>query len=201
MHDSIFYYYINLAHRTDRNDHMINQFKDYNITNYERIEAVKHTRPPIGCSSSHIITLEKFIQSQLDYCIIMEDDFQFTVQLSKYNQLLNILFSSDIDWNIVLLAGNVLKASKYNNFLKKCVDVQTTSGYLVHRKFANKLLDNYKTGKELFEQKHNGNKYALDRYWKRLQNTPNKFFIFNPKCGKQLASYSDIQKKKTNYGC
>lgn len=194
------YYYINLDHRTDRNDHILNQFNKFNISNYERINAIQEDFGAIGCSRSHIVAIEKFINSDEEVCFVLEDDFQFVISPDRYNDLLHKLETSNIDWNIVLLAGNVLQASGYNEFLRTCLNAQTTSGYMLHKKFANLLLSNYIEGLNLlieFKKSH----FCIDRYWKKLQKPRYNWFIFNPKCGKQLSGFSDIEHKKTNYNC
>lgn len=194
------YYYINLDHRTDRNNHIIDQFKKFEITNYERIQAIKEDFGAIGCTRSHIIAIEKFIQSDEETCFVLEDDFEFTISREKYSYLLQKLEISKIDWNIVLLAANVLQGPGYNDFLRQCLNAQTTSGYMVHKKFANTLLDNYTEGLNLLVNSRQSS-YCIDRYWKRLQKPKNNWFIFMPKCGRQMLSFSDIEQKKTNYGC
>jgi GR25 family glycosyltransferase involved in LPS biosynthesis len=194
------YYYINLDHRLDRNDHILAQFKKFNISNYERINAIKEDFGPIGCTRSHIIALEKFIQSGDDTCFILEDDFEFVITPEEYADLLNKLEVSNIDWNIILLAANVLQAPGYNNFLRTCLNAQTTSGYMVNKNYANVLLSNYLEGLYLLiESKHT--KYCIDRHWKYLQKPKSKWYIFMPKCGKQLCGFSDIEGKKVNYNC
>jgi GR25 family glycosyltransferase involved in LPS biosynthesis len=194
MIDNILYYYINLDHRTDRNQHMIHQFKQYDISKYQRIEADKcDGHASRGCTKSHINSLTAFIASGAEYGIIMEDDFKFCITPLRYRALLNQLFESAIDWNIVLLAANILKQKPFNNFLRYGLNVQTTAGYLVTKQYAPILLQTFQ---EAYDKKK-----IVDRYWKKLQKVENKFFIFLPKCGKQLAGYSDICKKKTNYGC
>lgn len=194
MFNVLKYYYINLSHRTDRNQHILEQFKSYNINNYERIEAdTGNNRPVLGCAKSHILALNKFIDSNDDMAVILEDDFTFTIPVEQYNNLLNLLFKSDIDYNIVLLAGNIIKSKPYNTFLNYCVDVQTTSGYIITKKFASKLLNNFIEASLKIK--------PIDRYWKHLQKLENNFFIFKPKCGRQRPDFSDIMKKKVNYRC
>ena len=194
------YYYINLDHRSDRNDHMLKQFDIFNISNYERINAVKENFGAIGCTRSHIIVLEKFIESNDDFCFVLEDDFEFTVRPDQYNKLLTKLESSNIDWNVILLSANVLQGPGYNDFLRSCLNAQTTSGYIINKKYANTLLSNYIEGLNLLIETKN-TKYCIDRHWKKLQKPENNWFIFMPKCGKQMLSFSDIESRKVNYNC
>lgn len=199
-YSNIRYYYINLDSRSDRNDHMIQQFDKFNIKNYTRISAIKNTFGHIGCSESHIIAIKKFIDSTDDICCILEDDYKFIIDPEKYNDLLVKLEQSQIYWNMVLLAGNILQSLDHNDFLKKCLNVQTTAGYMVNKMFAKMLLNNYEEGCGLLKVSKN-KKYCIDQHWKKLQKPQNNWFIFMPKCGKQMLSFSDIERRKVNYNC
>lgn len=84
-------YLINLDRAKERLELMHNQFEKYNIE-YERVEAIdakelddniycvenKYDRSlvsgEIGCYLSHVKTLNKFINSENDFAIIIEDD-------------------------------------------------------------------------------------------------------------------------------
>ena len=41
-------------------------------------------------------------------------------------------------------------------------------------------------------------KFACDVLWQKIQNN-NKWYAFSPKLGKQIVSYSDIEKKVVDY--
>lgn len=195
MNNSIKYYYINLDSRIDRNKHIINQFSEFGITNYERIPAIKESNGHIGCTKSHILAMETFIVSGLDRCIILEDDFEFTITQNIYNDLL-LKLDNNIDWNIVMLSGNIKQQKDYNDFLKICLNAQTTAGYMVNRKFSNILLENYAEGLNLFlSPKGNQGQHCID------QSEDNKWFVFSPRCGRQMQGFSDIEGRKTFYGC
>jgi GR25 family glycosyltransferase involved in LPS biosynthesis len=203
------YYYINLNHRTDRNKHMINQFKSYNIKNYERIEGCMFnlnvenlngkTNGRIGCTMSHIKTLETFINSEYEYCVIFEDDFLFTINKEEYSKKLEYVFKLNINWDVILFSSNVISSIPYNNFLHKALNCQTTSSYLVTKKYAEKLLKNYIEGLNLLKETQQS-KYCIDMYWKKLQPDDN-WYVFKPKIGKQMPSYSDISKGNVNHEC
>lgn len=201
------YYYINLNHRDDRNKHIINQFKSYNITNYERIEGCmfnlnvenlnKKTNGRIGCTMSHIKALEKFINSDYEYCIVFEDDFIFTINKNEYEKILTDIFELNLNWDIILFSSNVMHSIPYNHFLNKALNCQTTSSYLLTKNYAKKLLNNYIEGLELLKRTQE-NQYCIDIYWKKLQPQDN-WYVINPKIGKQMPSYSDIEKRNTSY--
>lgn len=202
MHPKIdVFYYINLDHRTDRNEKMIHQLRDYQISNVERIPAVNMPKKGyVGCSLSHVKTIEKFLASDHNICVILEDDFQFTQPPTKCRELLDNFFNTDIEWDCVMWSSNTKLSQPYNSFLDKCIRSFTTAGYMINRKFANILLQNMKEGVELLIRQDIQHMYALDVYWMKLQPVTN-WFIFNPKLGKQAAGYSDIERKYVNYQC
>lgn len=89
--DKIFY--INLKRDVDGNDYMINQFKDLNITNYERFEAIECTEIPeeylwrnfnkqdekyvkgsLGCRDSHLGVFKLAKERKYKRILILEDD-------------------------------------------------------------------------------------------------------------------------------
>ena len=196
-------YYINLDHRTDRNDAFINEMKKMKLPNnkIKRISGIKNKNGALGCTSSHIKILKDFIMSSHNTCIIFEDDFEFTISEKEFKNHLSNLFKNNIIFDVVCLSGNI---QKYENttydFLKKVFDTQTTSGYMITKQFAiNYLLDNFIIGKYLLENNPELEyKYAVDQYWKLLQPSSN-WYSFYPKCGKQRQSYSDIEKVMVNY--
>ncbi len=200
-------YYINLNHRTDRLNHIINEIKKTNIdeSKVHRIEAVYVPDfGALGCSKSHCIALENFINSPEtnQTCVIFEDDFEFTQPQSVVNDLIDNVFTNDVkDFDVLLLSSNIYSELKTEfNFVTRILKGQTTSGYVVSRKFAPILLKNYNEGYDLLsETKHRPN-YSIDMYMQILQ--PNsKWLCLSPKIGKQMESYSDIEKCTYNYNC
>jgi len=199
-------YYINIAERTDRNKEFLNEMKKYDVPNSKivRIDAVyDKQRGALGCTKSHIKTLEQFIQSGYKNCIIFEDDFEFS--LPKKNAIVSIqnFFNLNIPYDVVMLSANDLKFTKSQySGLSKAIDVQTTAGYMISSDFAKNLLENFKAGSILLEKSYSNKDYdgvyAIDIYWKKLQRN-SKWYIFNPKLGKQRESYSDIEQRSVNY--
>ena len=202
-------YYINLDNRVDRNIDFLNEIKKINFpqNKIKRISAIYNdTFGGIGCSKSHIKTLKEFIQSSHNICIIFEDDFEFLINEKEFKNYLYNISKNLIDFDIICLSGNIINTTDtIYNFIKKVNNVQTTSGYMITKKFAiNYLLENFIIGSYLLETGIN-NKisnayelYAIDQYWKLLQLN-SKWYIFYPKIGKQRESFSDILKTNVNY--
>jgi hypothetical protein len=97
--DKIFY--INLKRDVERNDYMINQFKEFGITNYERFEAIECTQVPdkhiwrnfnkqddkyikgsVGCRESHVGVLKLAKERDYKFVMILEDDVKILTDLS-----------------------------------------------------------------------------------------------------------------------
>lgn len=184
-------YYINLEHRTDRRTHIENQLQGIKWP-VERVEAVHHEYGILGCVRSHIKTLEQFLKTDHEECIVLEDDFEFTRPKEE------LYIPARIQWDVVMLSGNVQTQSQFTADLNQIYEAQTTSGYMITKNFAKILLENFREGEQLLEQTRN-RRYSLDMHWKSLQPA-SRWFIFSPKFGKQCASYSDIEHFYANYG-
>ena len=193
-------YYINLYKRTDRKEQIIGEINKLNLKTdqIKRVSGVYIEEfGALGCSYSHIECLKNFIKSDKSNCIIFEDDFMF--KDINVNENLNNFFNLNIDYDICMLSinSNNLKNTEYS-FLNKVIDGQTTSGYIINKKFAKTLLNNYIEGSELLKNTKNQSLYSIDQYWKKLQPN-NKWYVFNPTLGIQRPSYSDINKKFEDY--
>jgi hypothetical protein len=195
-------YYINLDHRSDRDQLFLQEMSRMNVPKDKivRISGVyKKNQGNLGCSASHIIALTKFQESSFNNCIIFEDDFEFTKNLNPINKAFEEFFTNIIDWNVCCLSANIIYQENIGyKYINKITNTQTTSGYMVNKKYNNVLLENYKEGYDLLLKSYDKGKsdqiqgpYCLDQYWKKLQH--NNWFVFNPKLGKQRNSDSDIQ--------
>lgn len=200
-------YYINLEHRADRNESIINELKKTNIKS-EKINRINgiylENFGCLGCSKSHILALEEFIKTpnEIQNCIIFEDDFIFINNQDEINKLINDVFNNINDFDVLLLSANIQEGfyTEYS-YLIKVIRTQTTSGYCVNKKFAKILLDNYKFGAKILEETgHKLDKYCVDTYINELIPYSNWYSLY-PTIGIQKESYSDIVKKIVNYNC
>lgn len=202
MHPKIgVFYYINLERRIDRECHMKKQFKEYDITNYERINAVNMPKKGyLGCSLSHVKTIETFLQSEHEVCVILEDDFEFTQTKEVCENMFTRFFEDNLEWDCVMLSSNTKQAAYYNEYLDKCIRAYTTAGYMINRNFATTLLKNIREGVENLIRNDLQHMYAIDVHWMSLQ-FKSKWYIFKPKLGQQRAGYSDIEQRHVDYRC
>lgn len=91
-------YYINLPDDTHRNQHAINEFAKYNITNIERVPGVivdklpnpilyrnfihreeKYIKGALGCRAAHLNIIRNAMENKYKKIAIFEDDIQFTI--------------------------------------------------------------------------------------------------------------------------
>lgn len=201
-------YYINLDHRTDRNEQFLSEMNKLGISSdkVERISGIYNKEiGAVGCGKSHIKTLETFLASSYETCLIFEDDFQFTLDINYVKFLLRTLFEDKIAFDLVMVSGNIFKVGTSPvPYLQQVLDGQTVSGILVTRQFAPTLLACFKEAIQELEKwfvlyKERKHEYCIDIYWKKLQPT-SRWFIFKPKFGIQRESYSDNEYRVANYG-
>jgi GR25 family glycosyltransferase involved in LPS biosynthesis len=170
----------------------------------ERIIAVYNKeRGEIGCIQSHIKTLERFLNSEHLVCCIFEDDYNPIDKNTYWSSILKI-FENNVDFNIIQLSYNKLRSTdSSHDFLVKPSHAQTSSGYLITREFAPKLIENFKEGMLKLIDHYNkyglrNGDYCLDAYWDNLMPYY-KWYVYYPRLGYQLESYSDIEKSVVNY--
>lgn len=194
-------YYINLEHRLDRKEHIEKLLDESGLLSIsERINAISHVAGQIGCIMSHILTLEKFIESNEEYCLILEDDFSSDNSESLKLDIKKI-FDDNIDFDIIQILGNhITLGDSVSGYLKKVIESQTTSGYIVNKKFVNTLLDNFRESLILISTYGVSHDFCLDQYWKRLQPI-SKWYCFYPALGYQMDGYSDILNTDVSYKC
>jgi len=103
-------YYINLDHRTDRNEQLLGELAkiDFPAERIERIPAVYlKERGHLGASLSHIKTVETFLESNYETCFIFEDDFEFSQPPEEVKSLIQQLFVNNVDFDLCMLSANV----------------------------------------------------------------------------------------------
>jgi len=199
-------YFINLYHRTDKLKHIKNELNKTNIEPI-KINKISAIYTPnlgaLGCSKSHVIAIESFLKTPEtnQTCLILEDDFVFTQEQCVVNDLINKVFENNVDFDVLMLSANIGHQTPTTYpFLTKIYNAQTTSGYVVCRRFASILLDNYKQSVELIEEHNIGYNNCIDMHMKQLQPYYN-WYCLNPKIGIQLPSFSDVEKRFVQYGC
>jgi glycosyl transferase family 25 len=190
--------YINLDSRPDRNEHILKELKKIEVTEPERFKAIKLDNGALGCSMSHLKCVEQAKQKDYDYLFICEDDVEFLDPELFLTQLQKFL-DSNIDWDVVLIAGNnMLPYMQVNDICIKIYNCQTTTGYIVRKHYYDKLIKNYKEGIQNLLKNPDNNDYKIDKHWFKLQRIDNWYLVI-PLSVVQREDYSDIEKKTTNF--
>jgi GR25 family glycosyltransferase involved in LPS biosynthesis len=191
--------YINLESRKDRLKNIETQMKNMGIKG-ERVNAVHMTDGAVGCTLSHIRCLEMAKARGWPYVFICEDDILFlNPELLKEN-LQKFSENIGISWDVVILGGN--NCPPYNRVADYCIRVynnQTTTGYIARSSYYDTLIANFKeSANQLMRSPHMRKQYALDIYWKHLQQK-DAWYMITPPTVIQCTDYSDIEKREVNY--
>jgi len=195
--------YINLAHRTDRNEHILKELHAFcDPTRVHRIDAVLDPNGAIGCAKSHIKALQ-YAQSHPEWrhVLIVEDDFT-VAQGVDVNRLIQLLYNT-AEFDIGLLTHNtplMQHTPTSHESIKRVQYSQTASAYIIRQEYISTLIQNITEAVESMERHGVCHENSFDIYWNRLTATGAWYCVY-PAVGYQCESYSDIQKHVTNYGC
>ena len=181
--EKYFIYYINCNHRDDkdRNIKDILSNEGFSEREYLRIEAdyIKENGH-LGCARSHIKAIEKFIRSEYDCAVIIEDDLGWDLMgLMRYEFIERALENKC--WDVFILSGatsNQFKTENINSDIIRVKGVSTTAFYLLRRNFCKRILDVYYESERFLSRNPDlACEYAIDQNWKKLQRHHN-FYAF-----------------------
>lgn len=192
-------YFINLEQRPDRLEHATSEFKKMKI-NPVRVNAVKTKNGAVGCTLSHIKCLEMAKKADYDYVFICEDDITFLQPFVLKNHLEVFASHTELEWDVCIIGGNnVPPYRQVSEFFVQVFNCQTTTGYIAKKHYYDTLISNFRESvKNLMKEPDNKKMYALDIYWKRLQQE-GKWFMIIPPTVTQYENFSDIEERDTNY--
>jgi len=195
-------YILNLKERRDRYMEIMVELCKINaplnrIYHYIAIkESIVNDRkidPHLGACKNHIDVITDFINNENDYCLILEDDITFSSDIDRHKKDLNEFFKREYDFDVCMItASKYWNIKKYDDLLSLSYQLcTTTSGYIISKNSAPKILNVFNDGYELMKKTKDTHKYAVDRYWSKIQKD-NKFFLFNNKFGYQRCNFSSI---------
>ena len=196
------FYFINLDRRTDRLKQIVNEFTKIDIPFQKiiRIQAYEHKIGIFGCGKSHIAAINHFIESGKNRCMIFEDDFEFTETKEKVNEVLKNIFTSAVEIDCLMLAGNdncvIALDSTQNTVAQRIFFATCPSCYVLTKKYAPGLLNNLSEGAAKQEKWINAfgepeNAFNNDYYW-IYEQMSRKYYFTIPKLGRQRDSPSVI---------
>ena len=195
--------YINLAHRVDRNQHIIMELQKWGIPSLKihRIDAVQRTPGALGCGLSHIKALHHALSHpEWKTVLVLEDDFTFRCD-REIDPSISSLFS--LHWDVALLSYNpeyIQYEDTSVHSIKRVLFSQTASSYLIRHHYLPALLQNMKEAMYSMERYGRTHENCIDIYWTRLQKLDTWMMLF-PAIGYQYDTYSDIEYRITSYGC
>jgi len=195
--DSI--YYINLKTRDDRKQQFLDNFPSVDESRIVRIEG--HYYPEngaVGCLMSHVTALSRALEENSGENILIAEDDLHIKDMDYCNRMLDLLFENIPDWDVILLGQNIVDSkdtgieTDNREKIVRILDSQTTSGYLIKKKYIPKLLGIYKRDLSNYFKTGEWKNYFVDQSWKVLQPV-DKWYSFKPTVAVQRPSYSDIQ--------
>jgi len=197
--------YINLAHRTDRKEHVIHEIHKIcaDDSKVHRIDAILIEPGALGCGLSHIKALEyAMMHPEWKTVLILEDDFTFhgddTVALST--ALRTLLTSPKMEIGLLSYNHSVLRYEDTSPSIKRVLYSQTTSSYCIHSSYVPTLLQNMRESTTDMRIRGKTHENCVDIHWTILQPHGQWYALF-PAIGYQYDNYSDIEKRVTQYGC
>lgn len=136
-------YYINLEEATERNSMMLAQLEKYNITNFERFNAVrfKESRHRIlnpsefGCLSSHVEIIRRIADGTDDYAIVLEDDIDLSA-IEQWDFTWDELMSHLPDFGILQLMRNQVNQFDGVSIKEWDSNDRSTAAYLITKSYA-----------------------------------------------------------------
>ena len=191
--------YINLDHRTDRLSHVKGELTKIGIQDPTRFPAVKMPAGNVGCTISHIRCLEIAKKNEWPAVFICEDDITF-MNPELFLSKLDAFEKSAIEWDVIIVAGNT--APPFGPSTDCCIrtfNVQAATGYIVCRHYYDIMIANFREGvRQLMKDPNNKREYAVDMYWKRLQQQ-GRWYTIIPLSVYQYETYSDIENRNVDY--
>jgi GR25 family glycosyltransferase involved in LPS biosynthesis len=208
---SIDTYIVSLKHRDDRRTQVQNQLVQLKF-NLERVQFqdAKYTlrNGAIGCALSQAFALSRFLyESNAEYCLIFEDDFE-VLNPDNFAETISSFLTSHDEWDVLMLASNVAVpiSGQIHPNVFRVAHAQTASAYIVKRHYAPTLIKTFYEAADYLSSRYlaldtktQNYFYAIDMIWKPLQLEA-KFYAFLPQLVRQRESYSDIENKRVSYG-
>jgi len=197
--DKIFY--INLDKRTDRRYEIEEELNNMELP-YERFPAIYHKQGNVGCGYSHLSILKIARDRGYKNVLIFEDDFTFLVSKDELEMYLEKLFDNFDNFDVCFLSYNCNSFEDIPpyDFIKRVLDSQTASGYIVNEKCYSKLIELYEQTIPLLEKTDHHWLYSTDMSWKIFQKQ-DMWICFDKRFGKQRSSYSDNSGAYVSYDC
>jgi len=193
-------FYINLEERVDRKELIEIELNNFDLK-YERFSAIKDEMGIYGCGLSHLSVLKLAKEREYKNVLIFEDDFTFLVSKEEFETFLDQFFNHIEKFDVCMLAYNTQKEEATNHsFVKKIIESQSASAYLVNHHYYDKLIHLYEENIPKLKETGMHWMYANDQIWKQYQPGDD---WYQPiiRIGKQRADFSNIAGRFMDYNC
>lgn len=204
---------INLQHRSDRRLECLKELEMLGLNgDKEKIFFTAKHLPNLGargCSLSHAMVLSDFLfNDDKPYIMVLEDDFSVRDNYG-FVQSVNQVIKYSNYWDVYLLGHNQaipISATQLPQVVK-VINSQTTSGYVVGRLYASRLIENFYRSAELLRiydvlpspnKELSRHSICCDMLWKELQ-VKDRFWARLPSDVYQRQSHSDIENRMVDY--
>jgi len=192
---------INLDRRFDRWSECVSEFEKNGLTNIERFRAVDGkdlqqqpkgflTQSRLALVLTNMLILDKAIEEDYNSILILEDDVEFTKQVTNMKSFFDSLPE---DWDMLYFGGNHNTHVGYepptiiNDKVCKLHNTFSTHCVAINKKSFKEILERLKKCDN-----------ALDVIYAELQKKLN-VYSFYPMIATQRVSFSDIENKMTDY--
>lgn len=165
---------ISLPNRADRKSHIVKEFAEQEIGEWEFWEGVVDSPPFLGIHAAHKKIVSHAKQNKYPFCVIGEDDLKFSC-LGAYEYFISKiptdydLYLSSIYW------GNIQPDNTVDDF-------SSLTLYVINSRYYDTFLETSTTG-------------HIDR----RQKDRGKFVVCNPFTTYQIEGFSDNVKRETDY--
>jgi GR25 family glycosyltransferase involved in LPS biosynthesis len=197
-------FYINLEKRTDRRAEIENELvNNFKYTSAERFVGIPYKPGAYGCTMSHVSLFRKMMLNGWETMMVFEDDAKLLTSREEIDKHINV-FLEDNTLDILCIGNSCGDNTPYNELMNRCFNTQTTSCYLIKKKFVKIFLESaFKDPTESMTlSPENSDLHIklnlIDVGWAPLQKT---HYFMMPKIRQvlQRPSYSDIEQKFTDY--
>ena len=191
--------FINLDSRKDRLEETNQELTRMGFSSIERLCAYKENNGALGCALSHVAALEK-VGKKNELVLVCEDDVEFIVDTEKLQATLDD-FMGDPSLDILCLAYNIyVTPRKVSRLLGITNDTTGTACYIVKPHAVSEVVEVFQESARLLASGAPRETAAIDVLWKRLQQGRLFFSVPLERVARQRTSYSDIERRHTNYG-
>jgi hypothetical protein len=168
-------FYINLDKRVDRKEQILKNLENFNITGVERYSArCEGDSPNINLINSTIDIYKKFLESDAETLLVLEDDCNFLEPLNRDSKtILSNIHSTE--WDVFYLGCyNRRPPIFYKNNCYRVSSISYTQSYLIKRKITEEIV-RWDTG---FGVGHIDEFLCLFAYSPEIASDPNSFEFY-----------------------